>query len=315
MVAQSALTIGLRWTPRLHSVSIPDVIAASLTMTHHASRPMPEELQIRTHGPDSLRTLVYLPGLHGDWTLVGHFRRALAGRVRFVEITYPRTLAWSLEDYAAGVEQALAEQGIFAGWLLGESFSSLVVWPMLARNRFQAHGVVLSGGFVRHPMRWGVRLAERICGWVSLDLLVRILFGYAKLARFRHRHSPETLSAIQEFISRRTALDLKAAQHRLHLVAQADFCPLAQQLTVPIFALSGLFDPIVPWLWTRPWLKKNCPGLREFKIIWRSDHNVLGNAPEIAAEQVVRWMTQSKAPSSKPEVGGRRPARPLTSAL
>jgi len=315
MVAQSALTIGLRWTPRLHSVSIPDVIAASLTRTHHASRPMPEELQIRTHGPDSLPTLVYLPGLHGDWTLVGHFRRALAGRVRFVEITYPRTLTWSLEDYAAGVERALAEQGIFAGWLLGESFSSLVVWPMLSRNRFQAHGVVLSGGFVRHPMRWGVRLAERICGWISLDLLVRILFGYASLARFRHRHSPETLGAIQEFISRRTELDLKAAQHRLHLVAQANFCPLARQVTVPVFAFSGLFDPIVPWFWARLCLKKNCPGLREFKIIWRSDHNVLGNAPEIASEQVVRWMTQSNAPSSKPEVGGRRPARPLTSAL
>src|SRR6266581_8830244 len=160
MVAQSALTIGLRWTPRLHSVSIPDVIAASLTMTHHASRPMPEELQIRTHGPDSLPTLVYLPGLHGDWTLIGSFRRALASRVRFVEITYPRTLTWSLEDYAAGVEAELSRHSITRGWLLAESFSSQVLWPLLARKRFQTEGVVLAGGFVRHPMIWGVRFAE-----------------------------------------------------------------------------------------------------------------------------------------------------------
>src|SRR6266446_7487090 len=129
---------------------------------NHVMTAEAEKMAVRVHGADCGRTLIYLPGLHGDWTLIGRFRKALRGRVRFVEVTYPRTLAWSLEDYAAGVEAALAQQGIFTGWLLGESFSSLVVWPILARNRFQAHGVVLSGGFVRHPMRWGVRLAERI---------------------------------------------------------------------------------------------------------------------------------------------------------
>ena len=122
---------------------------------------------MRVHGDASLPTLIYLPGLHGDWTLVGSFRRALGGRVRFVEVTYPRTLTWSLEDYARGVETALAEQGITRGWLLGESFSSQVVWSLVARERFQIEGVILAGGFVRHPMRWGVRLAERLCGGIS----------------------------------------------------------------------------------------------------------------------------------------------------
>jgi len=53
---------------------------------------MAEELQLRIHGEGSLPTLIYLPGLHGDWTLIGGFRQALAGRARFVEVTYPRTL-------------------------------------------------------------------------------------------------------------------------------------------------------------------------------------------------------------------------------
>ena len=80
---------------------------------------------MRVYGPPTQQpTLIYLPGLHGDWTLVSGFRRALAGRVRFVETTYPRTLTWSLEDYAAGIEAGLAERGISRGWLLGESFSS-----------------------------------------------------------------------------------------------------------------------------------------------------------------------------------------------
>ena len=53
---------------------------------------MEESLQLRIHGEASLPTLIYLPGLHGDWTLAGGLLEALDGRVRFVEITYPRTL-------------------------------------------------------------------------------------------------------------------------------------------------------------------------------------------------------------------------------
>ena len=251
---------------------------------------MSEKLQMRVYGDAALPTLIYLPGMHGDWTLVASFRRALAGRVRFVEVTYPRTLDWSLEDYAQGVETALAEQGIARGWLLGESFSSQVVWSLVARRQFQVQAIVLAGGFVRHPMLWGVRLAERFCGGVSLGLLARILFGYAKVARFRYRHSPEVQANIREFIARRTELDLQAAKHRLHLIAQNDPRPIAQAVTVPVYALTGLVDPVVPWWFVRPWLKKNCPALRDYKILWRADHNVLGTAAEAAAEQVVRWM-------------------------
>jgi pimeloyl-ACP methyl ester carboxylesterase len=246
---------------------------------------------MRVYGPPTREpTLIYLPGLHGDWTLVGAFRRALAERVRFVETTYPRTLAWTLEDYAAGVEAGLAERGIRRGWLLGESFSSQVVWPLVARKRFQVEGVILAGGFVRHPMRWGVRLVERMCGAVSLRLLTRILFGYAKVARFRFRRSPEVLAGIDEFIRRRTELDKAAAQHRLHLIARSDPCAVARSLGVPLYVISGMFDPVVPWFWVRPWLRTHCRNLRAYRLVGRADHNVLGTAPEVAAEQVVEWM-------------------------
>src|SRR5947209_8660937 len=89
--------------------------------------PTRESLQLRIHGSPALPTLIYLPGLHGDWTLIGRFRRALGNRVRFVEVTYPRTLDWSLADYAAGVEAALSSSRINTGWILAESFGSQVV--------------------------------------------------------------------------------------------------------------------------------------------------------------------------------------------
>jgi pimeloyl-ACP methyl ester carboxylesterase len=250
-------------------------------------------LEIRIHGDASLPTLIYLPGLHGDWTLIGSFRRALAGRVRFVEVTYPRTLTWSLEDYASGVETALAEQEIHRGWLLGESFSSQVVWPLVARNQFQIAAVILAGGFVRHPMRWGVRLAERLCGGIPLRLVTRILFGYSKVARFRFRHAPDTLANLHEFIARRTEPDRQAAVHRLRLIALNDPSAIARHVQQPVYALTGVLDPIVPWYWVRRWLNQNCPSLREYRILYRADHNVLSTAPQAAADLVVRWMTAS----------------------
>ncbi len=259
---------------------------------------MEEQLQLRVYGEASQPTLIYLPGLHGDWTLIGSFRRAIGNRVRFVEITYPRTLTWSLGDYAANVERALAEKGITRGWLLGESFSSQVVWSMVARRRFEIEGIILAGGFVRHPVRAGVRFAEKHGRGISLSLLTRIMFGYAKIARFRYRHSPETMANIHEFIARRTELDRQAAVHRLRLIAQSDFRDIARAVKIPLFALSGVLDPIVPWIFVRRWLQGNCPALREYKINWHADHNVLSTAADISAEQIVQWMNSNPKPEN-----------------
>ena len=255
---------------------------------------MDEKIQLRIHGNGSLPTLIYLPGLHGDWTLVGGFLQALADRVRFVEITYPRTLNWSLDDYAAAIESALAENGIARGWLLGESFGSQPMWALVGRGNFPAQGVILSGGFVKHPMRWAVRLAEKLTGRMSNALFIWIIFSYAKAARFRYRHSPGTLARLEEFVARRTELDRRAAQHRLHLIAENDPRPIVRQTRLPVFAISGILDPIVPWPLVRRWLRRNCPALRDYKIIQSADHNALGTGSRAAAEQILKWMAQSR---------------------
>jgi pimeloyl-ACP methyl ester carboxylesterase len=255
---------------------------------------MAEELQIRVYGDASQPTLIYLPGLHGDWTLIPSFKRALNNRVRFAEVTYPRTLTWSLDDYAAGVETELAEKGITRGWILGESFSSQVVWPMVARGKFQIEGIILAGGFVKHPIRAAVRLAAKVGGGIPLSWIIRIMFGYAKIARYRYRHSPETGASIQEFIARRTELDRQAAVHRLRLIAASDFREIARATKIPIYAITGAIDPIVPWFCVRHWLRRHCPALREYKIVWRADHNILSTAANTSADQVVQWMNSSR---------------------
>jgi pimeloyl-ACP methyl ester carboxylesterase len=250
-----------------------------------------EELQIRVQGDTSQPTLIYLPGLHGDWTLIPSFKRALGNRARFVEVTYPRTLTWSLEDYAANMEAALAAKGITRGWILAESFGSQILWPMVARGKFQIEGIVLAGGFVKHPIRAGVRFAEKCGRGIPLRWLIWVMFTYAKIARYRYRHSPETKASIQEFIARRSdKLDHQAMVHRLRLIAASDLRDIAKCSKIPTFAITGAIDPVVPWFAVRFWLRRNCPALREYKIMWRADHNVLSTAAQASADQVIQWM-------------------------
>ena len=222
-----------------------------------------EQLQIRVFGDASLPTLVYLPGLHGDWTLVTSFRIALRNRARFVEITYPRSLTWTIADYADAIESALREAGITGGWLLGESFGSQIAWELAGRSRgpFRTAGIVLAGGFVKHPLKWGPAALRWIGEHTSMKRYQRELRIYACYSRFRHRDAPETLASVEEFAARRTDPDRQAMRARLGLIEQYDARPLARRIDVPVYYLGGAIDPLVPWPLVRLWLRWTLPGL------------------------------------------------------
>jgi pimeloyl-ACP methyl ester carboxylesterase len=277
-----------------------------------------EMLQVQIHGDAALPTLIYLPGLHGDWTLVSSFRASVTNQFRFVEFTYPRNAEWSLDDYAAGIESALLTNGITHGWLVGESFGSQVAWAIVGRSQaradaasamklsadnapmavlpFTPDGVILAGGFVRHPLPWGVSWVKRATACTPQWGLKAGLWIYGRYARFRHRQAPETLACIREFVQRRQEpQDRLAIQHRLALIRENDPRPVARKTDLPVYALAGLVDPLVPNPWVRGWLKKHCPGYRGSRLIWRADHNVLGTAPRQSVEQVARW-TEARKP-------------------
>lgn len=257
---------------------------------------MTEALQIRVHGDASLPTLIYLPGLHGDWTLVSSFRAAVRGRVRFVEVAYPSTTTWTMEDYGRAVLDALRSHDVRTGWVLGESFGSQVAWQLLElaaapASPFEPDGLILAGGFVRYPLPWGVHLVSWVNRLVPMCLLRAGLRLYVAYAHLRHRHAPETLASIGEFFTRRSEpADKQAIVHRYSLILASDPRAFARQWTRPLFHLTGLVDPIVPFWLVRPWLRRHCPGYRGRRLIWRADHNVLGTAPLAAAEQVLSWM-------------------------
>ena len=255
------------------------------------------ELQMRIHGEAKGPTLIYLPGLHGDWTLVSSFRVALGDRVRFVEFTYPRTRTWSLEDHARAVLDKLAGHGVREGWILAESFSSVVAWGVLeqaAAAGFTVKGLILSGGFVRYPYPFMVHLARALNRVIPLWMVKMFCWIYGRYAVLRHRQAPETLEGVAEFVRRRSEeADRHAMCHRYDLILESDARKLVQNANVPVYQLCGFVEPVVPWFPVRRWLRRHCPGYKGSRLIWRADHNVLGTAPRVAAEQVVSWMDSS----------------------
>ena len=251
-------------------------------------------LQIRVHGQPDRPTLVYLPGLHGDWTLVGSFRAAIRDHVRFVEFTYPRTESWSLDDHAEAIFASLREHELRTGWILAESFGSVLGWKILeraAQHGFNPQGLILAGGFVRYPIMPLVHFTQSVNRHVPLSFLRAFCNFYARYAQFRHRRAPETLSDVTEFVRRRVEpADRQAICYRYTLIAQSDARDIALRAQVPIYQLCGFFDPVVPWPFVRAWLKDQCRQARAWKLIWAADHNVLGTAPRQAADQVIEWM-------------------------
>src|SRR5262245_59346643 len=183
------------------------------------------ELQMRIHGEAERPSLIYLPGLHGDWTLVGSFRGALGDRVRFVEFTYPRTRTWSLEDHARAVLDKLAGHGVREGWIVAESFSSVVAWAVLERaaaSGFSVKGVILSGGFVRYPHPFVVHLVRALNRAIPLRMIGMLCWIYGRYAGLRHRQAPETLEGVVEFVRRRSEeADRQAICHRYDLILES----------------------------------------------------------------------------------------------
>ena len=98
---------------------------------------------------------------------------------------------------------------------------------------------------------------------------------------------------MNEFIARRTKLDIAAMRHRLRLIEQYDPRTIATGVPCPVYLLAGVIDPVVfTWPVLR-WLRKNCPTFKTHRIVWPADHNVLGTEPEKSLDQIVRWIRPS----------------------
>ncbi len=236
--------------------------------------------------------LVYLPGVHGDPTLLGSFRARLGDDIRLLSFTYPASNGITLQNLAAGVWSQLRSLTDQPVWLLAESFGSQVSWAMLAQMQsapettLPVRGLILAGGFVRHPWPWAVTTTRWVLSSLPAAMLDAFFRVYPLWARFAYRHAPEVLAALPEFVARRRQpTDQAAMLHRLRLIETSDLLEVASRATLPVWQLTGRWDPVVPWPWVRPWLKENCPGWQGGDVVDGADHVVLttGSAASVAA--------------------------------
>jgi pimeloyl-ACP methyl ester carboxylesterase len=255
------------------------------------------EIEIKIDGDCSNPHLIYLPGVHGDWTLLTSFRDFAKEQFCLVQVTYPRTLTWTMDDYGRAVAEELERHGIRGGWVLAESFSSQVAWAWLNRvqqgaSSFEFLGIILAGGFVRYPLPGLVHLTGQFFQLAPWCLWKALFWVYIRYSGFRHRNAIASADTVHEFIARRSKPDIAAMRHRLRLIAEYDPRPIAAKATCPIYLLAGNIDPVVfTWPVLR-WLRKNCSTFKEHRIVWPADHNVLGTEPKKSLQQIAAWVFQ-----------------------
>lgn len=266
---------------------------------------LPGGWQCRVHGDPRQPALVYLPGIHGDWTLITSFRAAIRERLRFAEFCYSRDPSADLPAHAEAMLKFLRTAGISQAWLLAESFGSQVAWAMLEalprHPDLRFRGLILAGGFVRYPFRPGLWAATHFARRLPDGALRSLLGVYARVARARHRHAPETRDQIGEFVRRRLEPgDREAVVHRLRLIACFDPRRSAAESPLPVWSLTGLWDPIVPWPLTHPWMRRHLPGWRGHRILPLADHTVLATQPSAAARWVLERMGLERSSAQAP---------------
>lgn len=248
------------------------------------------------YGEPGLPTIVYLPGLHGDCTISQTFREAMGSAVRFVEFTYPRSTKWTMADYGKGVADTLDELGIGQAWVIGESFGSQVLWALveeLAANpghRFKPEALVMGGGFVRYPIPFLVWLSEQILRYTPIWCLRRSFDFYKTWSAKRRGGDERQIRQMDAFVARRNEQDRRAILHRLRLIRRHDPRSRAQANRIPLFYLTGAIDFVVPWMFVRPWVRKNCFSLRGDQKIRGCDHALFFSEPEKSAAQLKEWM-------------------------
>ncbi|MGB9602610.1 MAG: alpha/beta fold hydrolase, partial [Limisphaerales bacterium] len=165
---------------------------------------MDESVKIYINDPDKFPILVYLPGIHGDASLVGEFKKHIAGKVRFIEIEYPKNPDWEIQDYASAIESALLQCGVDECYLLAESFGSQVAWGLMSKHRaFKVNGIILAGGFVRHPFIPGVKIVKTLTGILSLRMIELWLKFYVWICKLFFRKERRDKKILKDFTRNR----------------------------------------------------------------------------------------------------------------
>lgn len=253
------------------------------------------ELVTQITGPADAPVIIYLPGLHGDWTLMGELRPLLTGRARLVEVAYPHASAvWGLSDYAARLRAQFLRLELPPAHLLAESFGSLVALRYAMRHRECVRSLILAGGVTRSPGALRMALMRALFAVFPVGMIDRMVERFRRELP-RRGHDPALFQCLGElFPAGRSARGKRASQRRLEIVQRADLRPGLGELRLPVFYLGGGRDSVVPVRREIKTLRKRLPAESRFRseLLPKAPHPILPARPRECAELIGGWIAE-----------------------
>ncbi len=247
--------------------------------------------------------VLFLPGIHGDWTHLGRARPLLSQSLNLVEIAYPRIADWEIEDFVRAVEAILDEIKADQVHVVAESFGSLVGWELTLRQPRRVKSLTLVGGFVQPPgvpkvglARWGLSALPTPIFESGIDLYT-VLRGRN---RRKKPASPQKAESVESngvlYPASRTRKGRLALVNRLRLIQSSDYRGRLSEVRVPVRYVGGDWDWIVPVKREIGTLASILPGECRFEshLIPRAPHVIISSHPEPTAERIIGWVREAE---------------------
>ena len=198
----------------------------------------------RAAGDPNAPPIIYLPGVHGDWTAQGRARPILTRDFHLVETAYPRIEKWSIDDFAHALKDLLDGLEIESAHIVGESFGSLVAWQFGIAHSERVRSFTLVGGFSRPPRFRVAAAAAAALKTVPTNLLESAIDLYVagKSAVGQHRATFNSGA----YPATRTLRGQLAAAKRMEIIQGSDFRKQLQEVPFPVRYIGGARDIVVP---------------------------------------------------------------------
>ena len=256
-------------------------------------------LVFQTSGSPRAAPILYLPGVHGDWTAQAEVRSRLSEEFYFVETAYPRVSNWSINDYACAVNRLLNHLGIDSPHVVGESFGSLVGWQFGMESPNRVQSFTLIGGFTRPPRFRVAAAAAAALKTVPTGLLEWGIDSYvARKSGLGERRETFDMGA---YPATRTQRGRLAAANRMAIIQATDFRDRLSQVRFPVRYLGGSNDIVVPVRREIDTLLAHLPPNCDFQgeLLTRAPHTIIASHPEQTVNHLSRWIREieSKNPS------------------
>ena len=250
--------------------------------------------------------ILYLPGVHGDWTPQVRARSMLSRDFHFLETAYPRIENWSIDDYGHALKELLDGLGIESAHIVGESFGSLVAWQFGIVNPGRVRSFTLVGGFSRPPRFRVAAAAAAALKSLPTNLLESAIDVYVagKSAAGERR---ETFKS-GAYPATRTPRGRRATATRMTIIQESDFRDQLKEIDFPVRYLGGARDIVVPVRREIATLLARLPPHCDFQsvLVAGAPHAIIVSHPQQTVEHISRWVRETEMKCAEPRlsVGG-----------